>query len=59
MTHKQFRIVQSELDKKGIATNIIKNGKYFECIVNFEIKKTFKTRASAKKYFIKLLRNEV
>ncbi len=55
MKHRDFRKLQAELDQFGLATAINKNGKSYECIVNFEIKKSYKTRLSAKNYFVHLL----
>lgn len=55
MKNPDFRKLQGELDKLGIATHIERiDKKKFNYIVNFEIIKTFRNRISAKRRIIKI-----
>lgn len=56
--HKQFRILQSQLDELGVITNInrIVVGKRYEVQVNGVIEKVYKQRQSAKLFITNILK---
>lgn len=55
LTNRQFRIIQGLLDKKGIMTVIIKDGKRrYSYYINGSFQKTFTSRESARRRIAKL-----
>ena len=54
MDKKSFTKLQAELDQHDIMTTIKKNGPIYQTIVNFEVKKEYRTRISCKRFIIKL-----
>lgn len=47
---KKYRIIQNELDKKGILVAIVRvHNKCFNLVVNGEIRKTYRQRHSCNK----------
>jgi len=58
MSHKEFRKIQDVLDRQGIFTRIERiKKKEYQCIVNYEIVKIYRTRISCKNRIAKLLNN--
>jgi len=57
MTKKDFALIQQQLTEIGITNSINKIGKLkrkrYQVVIDFEIRKVFKSRISAKKFIIK------
>ena len=53
---KKYRKMQNNLDKAGVVTAIVKEGKFYLYYVDFQLVKSFRKRQSANNRLIKLFK---